>query len=415
MPKLTTNFIQTRIVPPAKGKVDFYRDTDLVGFGLMVRELSSTFFVEKRVNGKNRRVVLGKFPLLSPDQARNDALGVLAGMAKGLDPVRTRDIRKGVNLTLQEAFDEYMASKERRPGTLYNFPRLMRKKLGDWLDKPVTAITCDMVEERFRELSSGSAIGTSGKADANLTMTILRATFNYVSVKYEVDGVPLLLNNPVERLTRLKVWHRLPARQGVIPDHKLAAWYRAVQAQGNPTARDYYIVLLLTGMRRNEAPRLLWSDVDLECRSVLVRSEIAKNGQQYILPLSDFLHDLFSRRYAARGDSEYVFPGYRRLGKRYYGCEVTLKKIRQSCGHHFIIHDLRRGFLTMAERLDTPHYALKKLAGHSMRDDVTAAYLVIDVERLRAPMQRITDKFLELMEVRTKQISSTADDRIAVG
>jgi len=42
-----------------------------------------------------------------------------------------------------------------------------------------------------------------------------------------------------------------------------------------------------------------------------VRAEIAKNGIEYILPLSDFLFDLFSRRYAQRGDSEFVFPGYR--------------------------------------------------------------------------------------------------------
>ena len=63
MPKLTTNFIQTKITPPAKGKVDFYRDTELVGFGLMVRESGKTFFVEKRVNGKNRRQVLGKYIL----------------------------------------------------------------------------------------------------------------------------------------------------------------------------------------------------------------------------------------------------------------------------------------------------------------------------------------------------------------
>jgi len=44
-----------------------------------------------------------------------------------------------------------------------------------------------MVDERFRQLSSGTALGTSGKADANLTMTILRATLKYASFKHEVD------------------------------------------------------------------------------------------------------------------------------------------------------------------------------------------------------------------------------------
>jgi hypothetical protein len=44
-----------------------------------------------------------------------------------------------------------------------------------------------------------------------------------------------------------------------------------------------------------------------------------------------------------------------------------------------------------------------------MREDVTAAYLVIDVERLREPMQKITDRFLELMELKVSQPESSAE------
>lgn len=316
MAKLTMRFVETQISRPEKGKVIYYRDDELQGFGLMVRQNSMSYFVEKRINGTSRRVTIGKHPLWSPESARKEALAILGSMAKGHDPVRMRDIKKTVSLTLRQAFEEYMASKEFRPITRYNYPRLMHKKLGDWLDKPVTAISRDMVEERFRLLSSGTQLGTPGKADANLTMTILRATLNYVSLKYEVDGVSLLPANPVSRLTQAKAWHKLPPRQGVIPDHKLAAWRKAVMQLGNPTARDYYMVLILTGLRRNEVPRLLWTDIDLEGRTLDVRSEIAKNGIGYRLPLSDFLHELFSRRFAQRNGSEYVFPGYRGHGCR---------------------------------------------------------------------------------------------------
>jgi integrase len=110
------------------------------------------------------------------------------------------------------------------------------------------------------------------------------------------------------------------------------------------------------------------------------------------------LFDLFSRRYEQKNGSDYVFPSYRRKG-RYYGCASTLKRIQEESGCEFITHDTRRTFLTVAERIGTPHYALKKLAGHSMREDITAAYLVIDVERLRPIMQMITDRFLELMQI----------------
>jgi len=77
----------------------------------------------------------------------------------------------------------------------------------------------------------------------------------------------------------------VPSDHALIPDHKLRAFYEAVQALANPTARDYYLVLLLTGLRRNEAARLLWSDIDLEGRWLDVRTEIAKNGYAYRLPL----------------------------------------------------------------------------------------------------------------------------------
>ena len=62
----------------------------------------------------------------------------------------------------------------------------------------------------------------------------------------------------------------------------------------------------------------------------------------------------------------------------------------------FILHDLRRTFLTLAERLSLPYVVLKKLANHSGRNDTTFGYIVVDVERLREPMQMITNEFLRL-------------------
>jgi hypothetical protein len=36
-------------------------------------------------------------------------------------------------------------------------------------------------------------------------------------------------------------------------------------------------------------------------------------------------------------------------------------------------------------------YALKRLLNHKMTNDVTAGYIITDVERLRMPMQKITN------------------------
>ncbi|HNB23234.1 MAG TPA: integrase, partial [Candidatus Melainabacteria bacterium] len=50
----------------------------------------------------------------------------------------------------------------------------------------------------------------------------------------------------------------------------------------------------------------------------------------------------------------------------------------------------------VAERLALPYVVLKKLANHSGRNDTTFGYIVVDVERLREPMQMITNEFLRL-------------------
>jgi hypothetical protein len=65
-----------------------------------------------------------------------------------------------------------------------------------------------------------------------------------------------------------------------------------------------------------------------------------------------------------------------------------------------ILTALRRTFITIAESLDISAYALKRLLNHKMTNDVTAGYIVADVERLRKPMQLITDYILKCMEIK---------------
>ncbi len=40
--------------------------------------------------------------------------------------------------------------------------------------------------------------------------------------------------------------------------------------------------------------------------------------------------------------------------------------------------------------------SMKKLANHSGKNDTTFGYIVVDIERLRKPMERITNEFLRL-------------------
>ena len=121
-----------------------------------------------------------------------------------------------------------------------------------------------------------------------------------------------------------------------------------------------------------------------------------KNREPHTLPLTDYLYDLFKARHDNRQSNEWVFPSP--LGGHLKEPRSALKKVMKESGIVFSLHDLRRTFITVAESLDISAYALKRMANHRMANDVTAGYIISDVERLRAPMQRITDFLVEQIQ-----------------
>jgi len=53
----------------------------------------------------------------------------------------------------------------------------------------------------------------------------------------------------------------------------------------------------------------------------------------------------------------------------------------------------------MGEKLEVPVYALKRLVNHSVSNDMTGRYLVLDIDRIRVHMCRITDEFVKLLGI----------------
>ena len=49
--------------------------------------------------------------------------------------------------------------------------------------------------------------------------------------------------------------------------------------------------------------------------------------------------------------------------------------------------------------LDVPPYVLKRLVNHNVSNDMTGRYLVLDIERLRSHMCRISNAFVDLLGV----------------
>jgi integrase len=156
-------------------------------------------------------------------------------------------------------------------------------------------------------------------------------------------------------------------------------------------------LLLFTGLRKNEAATLKWENIDFKHRTLTVLD--TKNRDPHTLPLSDFLFDLLKVR-KTHSQCIWVFEGadssdHLKEPRSAVSRVVELSEIP------FTLHDLRRTFITIAESQDIPAYALKKLANHRMAHDITASYIISDVERLRKPMQQVTD-FMRL-KIKSKE------------
>lgn len=389
--KLTKSFVDS--IPFTESGQAFYRDTEIAGFGLRVGTTSKTYIAEGKANGKTVRMTIGKHGVFTAEQARAEARQILVMIAKGVNPVDEKKERRAKGITMAQAFEDYLkARKELRPRTIYDYRRFMKTYLADWANKPISAISKDMISKRHAKMGETSA------AQANLTMRFVRALFNFAAGQYEDSkGQSLIAENPVKRLSQTRAWYRVARKQTVIKPHELAPWYKAVMnlhddshIRTREMVRDYLLLVLFTGLRKEEAAQLTWNNVDLIARTLTVID--TKNHLDHTLPLSDFLYDLLLRRKEAATTNS-VFPGGGASGHMVEPRKQMAKVIQES-GVHFTIHDLRRTFITVAESLDISAYALKRLLNHKMSNDVTAGYIIKDPERLRAPMQKITDYLL---------------------
>jgi integrase len=366
---------------PADGQI-IYRDTQLKGFGLRVGPRSRVFIAETKVNHRTVRVKLGDAAHVTPERARQLALKKLGEMAEGRNPNQERRASRSRTITLKEAAESYYARRAIGGTTLAGYRRTFENYLGDWANKSLSEITRTMVVDRHAKLTEQKRPVT-----ANNVMRHLRAVYNFALALH-----PHLPPNPVRAISDARLWHREHRRRTVIAPQALPRWWAAVMLEP-PHSRDFLLVALFTGMRRSEIATLRWEHVDLEARTLTVPK--TKNGDPLVLPLSDFVTDLLTERRKNLPKAVWVFPG------REGHCPMQEPKrftdrVSLASGVEFTLHDLRRTFITIAESLDISAYALKRMLNHRSDADVTGGYIIVGVDRLRAPVERTAERLLEL-------------------
>jgi len=410
--KLTKTTVD-RLPFSEKGKQVDYYDIELPSFGIRVSATSKTYFIRKWINGKLSRVTIGRNNVISADAARKMAADVSTEIRKGVDVNKEKAIGKLRGMTLSDAFKDFLEARQSlKSSTLEYYTYVIEKLFADWATTPIAEITKDMIARRHKTLSTNS-----GPAAANGAMRTFRTVYNFARTLTD-NAIP---ENPVQRLSQTRQWCKIERRKTFIRPHELKSWYESVQMIDNAVIRDFLLLTVFTGIRKTEGLTLKWASVDLRDKSFTITD--TKNGLPHTLPVSTYLYGLFQQLQKFR-TNEYVFPGTGKAGhlvetrkqiaivekqSRFIMNEVLnqaeldikneLNPDSVLNGVSFTLHDLRRTFITVAESLDIPYAALKKLLNHSDGNDVTGGYLQITTDRLRVPMERISSKLMELMGI----------------
>lgn len=396
--KITKSFVDK--VEFEKTGQKIYRDASLVGFGLRVTQKSKTYIAERRKEGKNFRIAIGKHFEITATEARSKAESILTQIGTGEDPRKPEKVRKQIP-TLIVAYQEYITERTLKHKTLNSYNKQINSYLYDFQNIRLSEITRQDIVAKFKEITKVSP------AQANSSMRLLRAIYTWAEFTYtDENEQPVLRDNPIKILTAKKLWNNIKPKTSYLEEDEAGNFFSALLNYQDETrwhnkpyannARDLYLLIMLTGIRLDEGQCLQWGrDVDMN-KGVLIFHD-PKNGDDHQLPMGDFLFEIFRLRYTQKGN-EWVFPSRQNEGSHITNMRTALAKLNDTARTNITTHDLRRTYATIANDLDYSVATIKRLLNHrdsSRQNDVTLRYIQMSTKKLKQAMNDIEQQVFE--------------------
>ncbi|MCY3980449.1 MAG: tyrosine-type recombinase/integrase [Alphaproteobacteria bacterium] len=370
IPRLTKRTVDAL---KAKGADTVYWDGELTGFGVRVRKSGrKNYVLQTRIDGKLRWFTIGQHGPLTIDEARTNALEILAQARKGIDPRKTHAAgTEPVMSDLGKRFLEDHVQHHCKPGTQAEYRRLVELFIN-----PVIGTTrvSEVQRKDIAELHHGLR---RTPYQANRTLSVLSKMFTLAEVwGWRPDGT-----NPSRHVKR---YRESPRERFLSPaeTERLGEVLREVEPE-MPSAVAAIRLLLLTGCRLSEIQTLRWEHVRDDC----IELPDTKTGGRAVPlgPEARAILDALPRH----EDNPWVIVG-RLPGSHLADLQRPWRRIKERASLEDVrIHDLRHSFASRALALGESLTMIGKLLGHT-QVQTTARYAHLARDSIQTAAARIT-------------------------
>jgi integrase len=350
------------------------RDRILSGFCLRMNKRSRTFMVATSSKGKQVRVTIGRWPIVSADEARSVAAKLLRDCRRGDMP---RKQLPRTFPTLEQLLPLYAEAKGIKASSRARYESMLKVHFSRWQGRSVQELSSSAFARDCHDFAS-----SRGAALVEVGSGLIGAIVKYINAVYGLQ-----IENPFRRLAAAGLMpDRAKPREQRLQRDRLKEWHEAV-SKLPASQKDLLMLLALTGLRRNEGGTLRVGQIDLSARTLHVPE--TKNGESHTLPITPMMREILVRRCAGLQDEQLLFEGV--------SLDHLAEKAIRAGAPNFMLHDLRKILATTGQQLCVTDAVMRRILNHKAKrsDTLHRHYIRLScsdvVEAMIAIQQRLSD------------------------
>lgn len=354
-------------IDAAKPKDKPYRMLDSNGLYLYVPVTGKKVWqLRYKLDGKEKVLTVGKYPLMSLQEARDKAWLAKKDVSVGVDPVKAKKLSVKDN-SFGSIYQEWYEHKKQVWSEVYSteLSRMFQDDIMPLIGgMDINEIEPMQILEVIRRFEDRGAMERANKARRRCG-----EVFRYAIVTGRAKYNPAPDLADAMKGYRKKNYPFLPADQ--IPDfNKALAGF-----SGSLVSRIATQVLQYTALRTKELRSMQWSNVDFETRTITISEEVMKGRRVHLVPMSDQVVSLLETlKPVTQPISGFVFAG--RNDKTKPISENAVLLVIRQIGYEGLAsgHGFRHQFSTIMNEHEWPADAIEKQLAHANSGSTRGIY-----------------------------------------